>query len=98
MKPFIFRYIKFLSPLNIPCSVVTEEVSKFNCNDICFQKKDIKMDLKNKVCVENCNGIESNYEYKIFCNNKCPSNTYPIEHNFLCLDKKPEGYYLDIDN
>ena len=52
------------------------------------------MDSEKKECVEKCNEDGNKYEYKTFCYDKYPSNTYPIENNFLCLDKKPEGYYL----
>ena len=34
------------------------------------------------------------YEYNLLCHEKCPVNTYTIENEYLCLDKKPEGYYL----
>ena len=67
----------------------------FDCSDICFTKN-IKIDLNTKNCIKNCNESEYKYEYNNLCHNECPDKTYPIENNYLCLDIKPEGYYLNL--
>ena len=65
----------------------------FDCSDICFNEN-IKIDSKENKCVNNCNEIEFKYEFNNICYNECPDITFPIEDEYLCLDKKPEGYYL----
>ena len=67
---------------------------EYNCNDICFNKN-IKIDLNQNRCIKYCNESEYKYEYNNFCYEKCPYNTYTIIDKYLCLDNKPEGYYLD---
>ena len=75
-------------------TILSSEVSNFNCNDVCF-KKNIKINLQNDQCVENCPEQGYKYEYKNFCYNQCPTGTYPIENGILCLDNTQKGYYLD---
>ena len=63
-----------------------------DCSDICFNENKI-IDLKENKCV-NSNEIEFKYEFNNIYYNECPENTFPIENEYLCLDTKPEGYYL----
>ena len=64
-----------------------------DCYHECF-KQNIKIDLSQRKCIDNCNECSNKYEYYNLCFDKCPENTYPINNKFLCLDKKPKGYYL----
>ena len=66
----------------------------YDCGDICFNKN-IKINLKDDSCVENCSEQDYQYEYKQFCYEQCPNDTYRIEDSFLCLDNTQKGYYLD---
>ena len=72
---------------------LNEYKNLINCSDICFNEN-IKIDSKENKCVNNCDEIEFKYEFNNICYNECPNNTFPIEDEYLCLDKKPEGYYL----
>ena len=73
-----------------------------NCSDDCF-KENIKIDIKNNLCLDSCN---TKYEYNNICKDECPKETYPLfceekECNNIirkCYDKTPEGYYLDLSN
>ena len=76
-----------------------------NCSDICFHKN-IKIDLVRKECAKSCKDNGYNYEWNNICYNKCPDGTHIILKNefnefddgvAICLDKNPEGYYLDKD-
>ena len=76
-----------------------------NCSDICFHKN-IKIDLVRKECAKSCKDNGYNYEWNNICYNKCPDGTHIILKNIfnefddgvaICLDKNPEGYYLDKD-
>ena len=78
-------------------NILNKYTTKFNCDHICF-KENIKIDLKDNKCVQYCNESEYKFEYKKFCYEKCPDKTYPINNEFLCLDQKPEGYYLDYNS
>ena len=64
------------------------------CSDNCFNNN-IKIDLRSNTCINNCNECLNNYEYYKLCFDICPENTHPKINEFLCLDKKPKGYYLD---
>ena len=72
----------------------------FNCSDKCF-KENIKIDLKENICVENCMESEYKYEYDNYCYEKCPNETFVTDNNnngFLCVDKnKIDNYYYDND-
>ena len=68
--------------------------SRNQCSDNCFNNN-IKIDLGTNTCIKNCNQCSNKYEYYNLCFQACPENTYPKINKFLCLDKKPKGYYLD---
>ena len=68
--------------------------SRNECSDKCFNEN-IKIDLSQNTCINNCNECLNRYEYYNLCFDICPGNTYPIIDEFLCLDKKPKGYYLE---
>ena len=78
-------------------NILSKYESKFDCNNLCFGKN-IKIDLKENKCVQNCNESEFKYEYNHFCYETCPNKTFTKENEFLCLNKAPEGYYLDSIN
>jgi hypothetical protein len=71
-----------------------------NCSDICFIK-DIKLDINLNKCIKSCKDNGYNYEYNNICYNQCPENTYPISNDYnnedviKCVDRNPEGYFLD---
>ena len=83
-----------------------------NCSDICFQEN-IKVDINNNQCINSCKENGYNYEYANICyQDSCPENTHAIIKNIsnkekvyeefednvaICLDRNPEGYYLDED-
>ena len=67
--------------------------SRNDCSDVCF-RRNIKICLGQNTCIDNCNRCSNKYEYYNICFYKCPENTYPKINEFLCLDKKPKGYYL----
>ena len=78
-----------------------------NCSDICFIK-DIKVDTIKKECIYSCKDNGYEYEKNNICYEQCPEYSHAIfknkENNIndnevsLCLDKKPEGYYLSNDS
>ena len=70
-----------------------------NCSNICFNTNiTIKIEHSLKICVQSCNETEKKYEYFNICFNECPGGTYgTILNKYLCLDKKPEGFYLDLE-
>ena len=74
-------------------NILNEYRDKIDCSDICFNEN-IKIHLNENTCINSCNEIEDKYELNNICYNKCPDNTYPIDGEYLCLNKKPEGYYL----
>ena len=74
-------------------NILNDYSNLINCSNICFNEN-IKIDSKENKCVYNCNEIEFKYEFNNICYNECPNNTFPIENEYFCLDKKPEDYYL----
>ena len=71
---------------------------RYDCSDICFVKN-IKLDIINNSCLNSCEDNGYGFEYNNICYQKCPTDTHSILSNSvgICLDKKPEGYYLDED-
>jgi surface protein len=72
-----------------------------NCSDICFNKN-IKISNDSNECITSCKEKGYDYEYLNICFHQCPDYTHAIKQNnnndaLICLDKNPEGYYLDID-
>ena len=57
--------------------------NEVNCSDKCFVEN-IKIDLKNKICIENCNESEYKYEYNHFCYEAYPNYTF-ISNNIKWL-------------
>ena len=71
-----------------------------NCNDICFQKNK-KIDIYSSQCLESCSQGGYDLEYNNMCEYECPTDTYPLSSDKdvkECLEKTPEGYYLDVTN
>ena len=68
----------------------------YNCSDKCFEN-DIKINLQNDDCINNCNESECKYELNKLCYRICPDSSYLSSYNeYLCLDKSSEGnYYYD---
>ena len=55
-----------------------------------------KLVYRTNECVKKCEEDEIyKYELDNICYKTCPGGTYPIENKYLCLNEKPEGYYLD---
>ena len=55
-----------------------------------------KLISQRRECVNNCEEDETyKYEFENECHISCPSGSYPLENGFLCLNEKPQGYYLD---
>ena len=55
-----------------------------------------KLIYEKEECINKCDeDNEYKYELDNKCYKTCPSGTYPIENEYLCLKEKPEGYYLD---
>ena len=84
---------------------------QFNCSDICFIRN-IKIDLNTNECINSCKEHGYNHECNNICYNECPEDTHVIIKNIsnkdnifvefddgivICLDRNPEGYYLDED-
>ena len=72
-----------------------------NCSDICFNKN-IKIGNDSNECITSCKEHGYDFEYLNICFHQCPEYTHAIINNnsnnsLICLDKNPEGYYLDID-
>ena len=83
-----------------------------NCSDICFQKN-IKLDPVLNECIYSCKDNNYTYECNNICYHECPRGTHVIIKNMsnkinvydeyddgvaICLDKTPQGFYLDEDN
>ena len=62
--------------------------SKINCLHDCFIIDDVKIDLKNNLCIKYCNESDNKYELNNICYEKCPNTSYFLNDNeYLCLDK-----------
>ena len=72
---------------------------KIDCSDICFEDN-IKIDLKQNLCLKHCNEGVNKYEYNNYCIETCPNSTYVSNNNkYLCLDKTIEdNYYYNKNN
>ena len=96
-------YTKYCANNDNTKKILSEYNKTSDCSDTCF-KNNIKIDLINNKCVLSC--INNEYEDNNICYNECPEGSYIIfkdENNedgniIKCFDKKPEGYYLDINN
>ena len=78
-----------------------------NCTDECFNNQlIIKETIITDLILDPCDNNQYIFEYNNSCYLECPNNTYPINVNpnainigkRECLDKTPEGYFLDINN
>ena len=73
-----------------------------DCSNICFNKN-IKIGYNSNECITSCKEKGYDYEYLNICFHQCPEYTHAIYQNninnnaLICLDKNPEGYYLDND-
>ena len=108
---FIFNSIPSYTKICANDEIILNKLSEYHkssdCSDICF-KPNIKIDIKNKQCIESC--LNKGYEYELnnICYNECPKDSFLILDDELdniyfenikkCYDKTPEGYYLDINN
>ena len=71
------------------------------CSNICF-RNNIKIPYDSNECITSCKNKGYEYEYLNICYHSCPDFThaiYQINNNnaLICLDKNPEGYYLDTN-
>ena len=82
--------------LLVSISNIVYNANNMNCSDICFEKN-IKISLNEDRCLYNCNESYFKYEYKNYCFEKCPSQTFlPDDKEYICLEKTQEdNYYLD---
>ena len=78
-----------------------------DCTNICFQDN-IKLDIVNNECITSCKDNGFDYSYYKICYTECPEGTHAVSNEDnsndyydngvgICLDKNPEGYYLDND-
>ena len=66
------------------------------CSINCFETN-IKFDVKEKKCVNDCD--ENRFEYFNICFEDCPENTYKLmRKRNICSNEIPINYYLDADN
>ena len=83
-----------------------------DCSNECFSSTNIKVDPDKKECINSCKNNHYDYECNNICYNECPEGTHVIlkdesnKNNIfvefedrvaICLDRNPEGYYLDED-
>ena len=83
------------------------------CSDECFKLNNTRIDISNEICLDSClNSETNNYEYNDICLNRCPNGTLLYNYKCLdnecennpnsnlieCLDGKPAGFYLDIND
>ena len=76
-----------------------------DCSIDCF-KENIKIDIKQKKCINSCLKNGYKYEYKNICFNECPKDTYykfsdrsfSDIYSLECFDEAPQGFYLDSYN
>ena len=104
---FISPYVKICANDEIILNKLSKYSKSSDCSDICF-KPNIKIDTKNKKCIESCLNNKYEYELNNICYNECPKDSFIISDDELdnnnsenikkCYDKTPEGYYLDINN
>ena len=103
--------LKICTNENIMKNYLLSLHKNIDCSDICFRKNN-KFDIINNECINSCNDNGYNHECNNICYNECPEETYPIINNIsnkdnisveyddgviICLDRNPEGYYLDED-
>ena len=77
---------------------------KTNCSDLYFaENTEIAISYKNIIETSIIEGYH--YEYTDIYYDECPNGSYPFDNftnesnNIIkCLDKAPEGYYLDIND
>ena len=95
-----FQNLKICSKKTKMKSFISAEGLNNKCDDQCF-KPNMKIGYNKNTCITSCKGQGYNYEYLNICYNNCPKYTHAIHSNnnkaLICLDKKPEGYYLDTD-
>ena len=68
-----------------------------NCSHACFDMN-IKLDIVNNECINSCKIKGYNYEHNNICYQACPEGIHAIYNDNdanVCLDNKPNDYYLD---
>ena len=105
------KNLKICSNENSLKNNILNQDFSIDCNDICFIKN-IKLDIIKNECIHSCKNNGYSYECNNICYNECPEETHIIlkdENNkdnifvefedgvAICLDRNPEGYYLDDD-
>ena len=80
-------------------NILSSSGKVFNCSDIYFNNN-IKIDLKQNICVANCKENENKYELNNYCYEKCPNTSYLIKNNdYLCLNKNSDNnYFFDAND
>ena len=70
----ISNNIKYcIKDINVQNSLLNNDKVS-DCSDDCF-KHNIKIDIKNNLCLELCN---TKYEYNNICYDECPKDSYPL--------------------
>ena len=105
------KNLKICSNENSLKNNILNQDFNINCDDICFIKN-IKLDIIRKQCIHSCKDNGYSYECNNICYDECPEEAHIIlkdENNkdnifvefedgvAICLDRNPEGYYLDDD-
>ena len=77
-------------------NLLSSQINNLTCSHICFEEN-IKISWNENTCFKSCNESQYKYDYRNYCNEKCPNNTFVPEYdNYLCLDKTENGiYYFD---
>ena len=77
-------------------NLLSSQINNLTCSHICFEEN-IKISWNENTCFKSCNESQYKYDYRNYCNEKCPNNAFVPEYdNYLCLDKTENGiYYLD---
>ena len=72
---------------------------KINCLHECFNNSNMKVNLQNGRCINNCKESGNKYELNNLCYEICPNTSFLSNYNeYLCLDKSSEdSYYFDND-
>ena len=94
-------YVRICSNQSNLENYLTKEKLNYDCSAVCFYEN-IKIDFEYNECLTSCKENKYDYEYLNICYHQCPDYTHAIQKNIsddalICLDKNPEGYYLDID-
>ena len=77
-------------------NILMSQIKNLDCINICFEEN-IKISLNENKCFKSCNESQFKYEYKNYCYEKCPINSFIKDNDeYICIDKNnDDSYYLD---